>query len=465
MSAERSSRQTSFLLRCPLTIRSAASMTQHLPPHRIPNELWGIKAAIDQGERRTATVRKLLSWFGVERRKANVVDDISATLRQIGLRTVPNFEEAWIDAPIGFFPTEPRAENGAPARTEVVSAMQPGASRGPAEQPGVAALLSEGSPQQHTRKQEPVLLESKPASSQRPVTAAAKPQPEVARQEASPESIPTAEQAESFHRIGALASANKLPLYITPDTTIQEAVTLMLHNNYSQLPVMTSTYFSGVHGIVSWTSIGRLIALGRPPQKARDCIDSLKTVSEDDNIFDVARDVARHSCVLVVRHRAEVLGFVTSSDLTEQFGALLEPFLLVGDIESQLRALIGGRLSIKAVRDALGSNPAQNNKGKQITSAADLTLGEYQRVLERDELWKSLQVPLDRALFIKAFDQIRETRNDVMHFNADGVSTEQLQQLRNFATFLRTISRNTCPSPAPEAEKKVPSSSANSARR
>ena len=43
------------------------------------------------------------------------------------------------------------------------------------------------------------------------------------------------------HRIARLASANHPPVSVKPDNTLQQAVTLMLTKDFSQLPVMTST--------------------------------------------------------------------------------------------------------------------------------------------------------------------------------------------------------------------------------
>lgn len=56
------------------------------------------------------------------------------------------------------------------------------------------------------------------------------------------------------YRIGRLESANKTPTSVKPDATLRQAITLMLANDFSQLPVMTGP--RDVKGIVSWKTIG-----------------------------------------------------------------------------------------------------------------------------------------------------------------------------------------------------------------
>lgn len=46
--------------------------------------------------------------------------------------------------------------------------------------------------------------------------------------------------ADPTYRIGKLASATRRPLSVSPDAKLDEVVTHMLTNDFSQLPVMTS---------------------------------------------------------------------------------------------------------------------------------------------------------------------------------------------------------------------------------
>jgi hypothetical protein len=74
-----------------------------------------------------------------------------------------------------------------------------------------------------------------------------------------------------------------------------------------------------------------------------------------------------------------------------------------------------------------------------VESASDLTFGEYRRLLEDPLRWSALGLELDRAVFVQLLDKVRETRNDVMHFDPDGIEDQALGVLRDFVKFLRTL--------------------------
>src|SRR5271170_4274616 len=51
---------------------------------------------------REVTTRLFLAWFGAQRRGPSIVQNIRKELDEAGLKTVPDFESAWIDGPISF---------------------------------------------------------------------------------------------------------------------------------------------------------------------------------------------------------------------------------------------------------------------------------------------------------------------------------------------------------------------------
>jgi len=73
---------------------------------------------------------------------------------------------------------------------------------------------------------------------------------------------------------------------------------------------------------------------------------------------------------------------------------------------------------------------------RDIQAVSDLTFGEYVRLLQNEENWAKLNIKIDRKTFTGWLDKVRETRNDVMHFDPDPLDPEDLQLLREFAHFL-----------------------------
>ena len=80
---------------------------------------------------------------------------------------------------------------------------------------------------------------------------------------------------------------------------------------------------------------------------------------------------------------------------------------------------------------------------RPIEGPADLTFGGYKRLLENEENWKRLQLGIDRLEFIRHLDAVREIRNEVMHFNPDGLDEDKRQTIRNAARFFDQLARLT----------------------
>lgn len=77
--------------------------------------------------------------------------------------------------------------------------------------------------------------------------------------------------------------------------------------------------------------------------------------------------------------------------------------------------------------------------GRDVSSAADLNFREYIRLFEQADNWNQLGLHIDRALFCKRLDEVRQIRNDVMHFEPDGVEAEDLLKLRPVAQMFQRL--------------------------
>ena len=73
---------------------------------------------------------------------------------------------------------------------------------------------------------------------------------------------------------------------------------------------------------------------------------------------------------------------------------------------------------------------------KDLERHDQLSMGDYQRVLENGDCWQALGWPLDRKVFCARLKQISQIRNNIMHFNNDPLPEDVLAMLRNFANLL-----------------------------
>lgn len=337
----------------------------------------------------SVTVREFLSWFFVQRRSRWAVPSIRKALAEAKLRTDPDFESAYLDSAISF-----------------------------------SLISEEPAPQETAQQPEVVMPEA--ASAVATVTV-----PVVVMASGTPTSI--LGYADPTYRISKLAAANKQPVWVKPDATLQEAVTVMLLNDFSQLPVMTSE--REVKGIVSWNSIGTRLALGKNGTRVREFMDDYQVMRADASLFQAIPMIVQHDYVLIRGGDNRITGIVTASDLSLQIQQLAEPFPLLGEIENHIRRIVGDKFS----KEELAGVREPGDIDREVTGVADLTFGEYIRLLENPDRWKQLNLPIDRGTFCKRLDEVRTIRNDVMHFDPDGIPQDDLERLREFTQFLQRL--------------------------
>lgn len=244
--------------------------------------------------------------------------------------------------------------------------------------------------------------------------------------------------SEATHRISSLDAANKEPLSVHPDKPLNVATTLMQLHDYSQLPVMTNS--RTVKGVISWKSIGTRLSLGIKCELVRQCMDPAIERPSDTPLFEAIAPIAQHEYVLVRGKDSSITGIITASDLSFQFMQLAGPFLFIGEIEGHLRRLIHGKFTLEEMRAASISEEKDS-----INGSSDLTLGDYCHLLENKENWGKLNLNIDRVQFVEQLHEVRQIRNDVMHFNPDpddvSESEDEIKKLRGIARFFEDLSR------------------------
>ena len=237
------------------------------------------------------------------------------------------------------------------------------------------------------------------------------------------------------HRIVRLDIANRPPVSVSPDTTIAEAITIMLMNDFSQLPVMTSD--REVKGLFSWKSLGSLWSQGRKCTRAGDAMDRHSEIDIEASLFTAIDLLRQDDCVLVRDRQKRISGIITSYDVSVTFSELSEPFLILDEIENHIRRLIEGNFS----KDELSTARDPGDLERRVEDVSDLSLGECMHLIERPGSWEKLRLQIDRAMFIKGLDEIRRIRNDVMHFDPEGTDESDLKRLRDFVGFLQRLQR------------------------
>lgn len=236
-------------------------------------------------------------------------------------------------------------------------------------------------------------------------------------------------------RLAQLRAANQSPLKVCRDDSIAHAITQMMLNDFSQLPVMQGD--RSPDGYVSWETIGRARARGQAPTFVRDAMERAEILPADTPLFDAVDRITKAGFVLVEGVGRKITGLVTTYDISVQFHELSRPFLLISQIEGHLRTIIGRSFALDDLLKARDpSDPDRNIEGPE-----DLSFGEYMRLLQDEEGWNKLKTGLDRKSMLERLERVRLIRNDIMHFSPDPIDEEQVRLLDDTARCLRDLSR------------------------
>ena len=347
---------------------------------KIPSQLQqAAEQVLKTGKPKMVRVKDLLSWYGAQRRGVLVVRQVRAGLKRAGLVTVPDFEVAYIDQRIKLKAVEPTNDK-TPVSKAIVSETQ-GTSSETTSPAVVGGSIADPAP-----------------------------------------------------RIGMLEAANTKPVSVKLETPLTEAITIMALRGFSQLPVMGGE--RTVDGLISWRSIGKARLQNKTVcEKVKDCIEGVEVLDFDVHLFEAIKIISEKDVVLVRDNEKKISGVVTTSDISVQFGTLSEPFLLLSEIENHIRRLIDGKFSLEELKAA--RNP--NDTERRIENVANLTFGEYIRLLDTPKNWERLNYTLDRVECVKRLREVGRIRNDVMHFHPDGISPTDLDLLRETRKFLQSL--------------------------
>ncbi|MEP2977889.1 MAG: CBS domain-containing protein [Lentilitoribacter sp.] len=237
-------------------------------------------------------------------------------------------------------------------------------------------------------------------------------------------------------RLKIFRSANKVPVSVSPDTDLSTAISVMIANDYSQLPVMTTK--TSVKGIITWETIGIGVGLGKTEKKVSDYMKDAHILSLDTALIDAIPEIIQREHVLVRDEKNTICGIVTDNDLSMQFNVLTAPFLLLNEIETQMREFLSSRCHVTDA-DVIALFSQAGNGMEKANSLNDLTFSQYHLLISEQNIWNRAMLKMCNGVFREQLDQVRMHRNDVMHFNADEADQDMLQDLRNFAKLLEVL--------------------------
>lgn len=245
-------------------------------------------------------------------------------------------------------------------------------------------------------------------------------------------------QKDPIKRIAALESANNKPIVISNDADLNKAITIMMRDNFSQLPVTTGG--NNLCGFISWETIGVALVNGVKSTMVKDYVNrEIKTLLPETPLLHAIRAVYESGFVVVVNPDRTVRGIITTTDISSQFLAFTEPFLLIEEIENHIRRLLDGKLHLEEVQSIC------NLSEYKVEHLDDLAFGDYIRIIQNPSCWDRLGLcSIDRKTLVELLNKTREIRNDIMHFEPAGVSQDNYNLLKKVSVLLQKLSKYHC---------------------
>lgn len=241
---------------------------------------------------------------------------------------------------------------------------------------------------------------------------------------------------DPIRRLRELPTANDINVaYVDNSQKLEVATTLMMLNNYSQLPV-TNKGKRGLMGYISWETIGIAMANGVNTRMVKDYMSSnVVLLPLHTPLLTAIKEVYNHDFIVVENEKHEICGIVTTADISAQYLDQTKPFAMLEEIENHVRDIFHQRVLKKHLQECC------QEVGKTVETIDDLSFGDYITLFGTQ--WERLELnAIDKTNFLNRLEQVREIRNEVMHFSPDKLSGDQICTLRDTIKFLRIINDN-----------------------
>jgi len=209
---------------------------------------------------------------------------------------------------------------------------------------------------------------------------------------------------------------------IQKDKTIRDALTQMVKNDYSQLPVVDET--RNLLGIITEQSIistyfHSMGAVSLLDLTVDHCLARPVMLSPDRDIFE-ALDILDSVYAIVIVEGSKPVGILTNYDTTHFFRDLSEGLILVEDIETTLRQYIKHTFTTENVMHAALMRAFKADKRDPTKPAREfekLDFGDHIQLIITEGNWeKFVNFFEPKPLFTQLMEQVGQIRNQLAHF-------------------------------------------------
>ncbi len=245
---------------------------------------------------------------------------------------------------------------------------------------------------------------------------------------------------ELFHRVNSVIPDAQTLLTIEPEMLVEDALRLLQENCFSQLPVVVG---NEVLGLFSYRTFSlKVLEYSQQASASNRKFDPLTLTVEEcmdprpdfahvtDEFVDWFDAIDRCDAVLV-GSPDRLQGIVTAMDILRYLYEVASPFVLIGEVELALRALIqmavDGETLEACARQCLKDI---YEPGKIPTELHEMTFNDYIQIVGDGRGWAHFEKHLggNRLRTRAKLEQLRDVRNLIFHFRRE-ITVEEHQTL------------------------------------
>jgi CBS domain-containing protein len=211
-------------------------------------------------------------------------------------------------------------------------------------------------------------------------------------------------------------------LTIPKGTKVREALSLMVENDFSQLPIVDdngklvgiATEKSVIGTYFHTTGMVSILDLD-----VGHCQTKPYTIQKDADIFEVLDLLEDTYAVVIVDHERPI-GILTDYDTTHFFRDLSEGLILVEDIEVTLRRYIESTHPDENSLDAALMRAFRTNRQDPTRPAkeyTELSFGDHLQLITTEDNWGKFSSYFEpKEMFLQLMNQVGQIRNQLAHF-------------------------------------------------
>lgn len=244
---------------------------------------------------------------------------------------------------------------------------------------------------------------------------------------------------ELFHRVNSIIPDGQILITVDPEMPVADALALLDKHGYSQVPV---TVEKEVLGLFSYQTFSEAVINESLAATEKHKFDALKLIVGDcmdqkpsfahvtDEFVDWFDEIGRKNSILVGSPE-RLLGIVTAMDILQYLYDVASPFVLIGEAELALRAL----MTIAVDPDTLAACAHECLKKKYSTNNMPtelhkMTFNDYIQIVGNESIWPYFKPYLgnNRHRARAKLEELCKIRNVIFHFRRD-ITVDEYESL------------------------------------